>query len=95
MGLDQSYEYAFSQPGDEVWARIHVRDDDGRRPLTAVLHGRRRELTNASLARMLVRYPLMPVQVIALIHWQALRLLAKRVPFHRKPPFVPGVGSVR
>ena len=24
FGLDQSYEYAFSQPGDEVWARIHV-----------------------------------------------------------------------
>src|SRR5690348_17284365 len=74
FGLDQSYEYAFSQPGDEVWARIHVRDDDGARPLTAVLHGRRRALTNATLARMLLRYPLMPLQVTALIHWQALRL---------------------
>lgn len=95
FGLDQSYEYAFSQPGDEVWARIHVRDDDGARPLTAVLHGRRRELTNRSLARTLVRYPLMPLQVIALIHWQALRLWLKRVPFHHKPAFVPGEGSVR
>ena len=43
---------------------------------------------------MLLRYPLLPVQVIAHIHLQALRLLAKRTPFHRKPPFVPGVGSV-
>jgi DUF1365 family protein len=95
FGLDQTYEYAFSQPGEEVWSRIHVRDGDGSRPLTAVLHARRRELTNASLARMLVRYPLMPVQVMALIHWQALRLWLKRVPFHHKPPFVPGEGSVR
>ncbi|MEP6811615.1 MAG: DUF1365 domain-containing protein [Actinomycetota bacterium] len=95
FGLDQSYEYAFSQPGDEVWARIHVRDDDGSRPLTAVLHAKRRELTNRSLARMLVRYPLMPLQVTALIHWQALRLWLKGVPFHHKPPFVPGEGSVR
>jgi DUF1365 family protein len=95
FGLDQSYEYGFSQPGDDVWARIHVRDDDGGRPLTAVLHGRRRELTNGELAALLLRYPLQPLQVIALIHWQALRLWLKRVPFHRKPPFVPGEVSVR
>jgi DUF1365 family protein len=95
FGLDSSYEYAFSQPGDEVWARIHVRADDGSRPLTAVLHGRRNELTNASLARLLVRYPLQPLQVISLIHWQALKLFVKRVPFHRKPEFVPGEGSAR
>jgi DUF1365 family protein len=95
FGLDQSYEYAFSQPGDELWARIHVRDDDGTRPLTAVLHGRRRALTNRSLAALLLRYPLQPLQVVALIHFEALRLWLKRVPFHRKPPFVPGEGSVR
>ena len=95
FGLDQSYEYAFSQPGEEVWARIHVRDDDGARPLSAVLHGRRRELSNRSLARLMVRYPLQPLQVIALIHFEALRLWLKRVPFHRKPAFVPGEGSVR
>ena len=95
FGLDQSYEYAFSQPGEEVWARIHVREDDGARPLTAVLHARRRELTNRSLAGLLIRYPVQPLQVIALIHFEALRLWRKRVPFHRKPPFVPGTGSVR
>jgi DUF1365 family protein len=95
FGLDQSYEYAFSQPGDEVWARIHVRDDAGARPLTAVLHARRHELTNRSLAELLLRYPLQPLQVIALIHFEALRLWLKRVPFHHKPAFVPGEGSVR
>jgi len=94
FGLDQSYAYAFSEPEDEVWARVHVREN-GHVPLSAVLHGRREELTNATLARALVRYPLMPMQVTALIHWQALRLWLKQVPFHHKPPFVPGEGSVR
>ena len=95
FGLDQSYEYAFSQPGDEVWARIHVRDDDGPKPLTAVLHGQRRELDERVGRRRSLRYPLQPLQVTTLIHWQALRLWLKRVPFHHKPPFEPGVGSVR
>jgi DUF1365 family protein len=94
FGLDGSYEYAFSEPGEEVFARIHVREG-AVKPLTAVLQARRTELTNASLARMLLRYPLMPVQVMSLIHWQALRLWLKRVPFHHKPEFVPGKGSVR
>jgi DUF1365 family protein len=93
FGLDQSYEYAFSEPAEQLFARIHVREN-GDRPLTAVLHGRRRELTNRSLAAALVRYPLMPHRVTTLIHWQALRLWRLGVPFHHKPPFVPGLGSL-
>jgi DUF1365 family protein len=94
MGLDQRYRYTFSEPGERLFARIEVHEDGGM-PLQAVLSGRRRELTQASLVRFLARYPLMPVQVVALIHWQALRLFLKRVPFHRKPLFEPGKGSIR
>jgi DUF1365 family protein len=94
MGLDQRYRYTFSEPGATVFARIEVHEDD-RMPLQAVLAGHRRELSRAAIARFLFRYPLMPVQVIALIHWQALKLAVKRVPFNHKPPFEPGRGSVR
>jgi DUF1365 family protein len=37
----------------------------------------------------------MPLRVISLIHWQALRLSVKRMRVYRKPPFLPGLGSVR
>jgi DUF1365 family protein len=94
FGLDQSYEYAFSEPREQVFARIDVREN-GERPLTAVLHGRRRELTNRSLAGTLLRNPLLPQRVTALIHWQAVKLWRKGVPFHQKPPFLAGKGSVR
>jgi DUF1365 family protein len=77
-----------------VSVRIDVLED-GARPFLATLTGRREPLTSRTLARALVRFPLMPLQVIGLIHLQAARLWLKRVPFFRKPPFVPGEGSVR
>ena len=52
-------------------------------------------MTAGSLARALIRYPLMPLQVTVLIHVQAAQLWLKRVPFLHKPPFVPGEGSVK
>ncbi len=94
FSLDQGYRWWLSEPGDEVSVRIDL-SEDGTRPFRATLHGRREELTNASLTRALVRYPLMPQRVISLIHLQAARLWLKRVPFFHKPPFVPGQGSVR
>lgn len=90
--LDQEYHWWFSEPGDELNVRVDLSEHGGR-PFWATLRGRREELTNASLARALVRYPLMPQRVISLIHLQAARLWLKRVPFFHKPPFTPGVGS--
>lgn len=93
FSLEQGYRWWFTEPGDEVHVRIDLSEDGGR-PFQATLHGRRQELTNASLVRALVRYPLMPQRVISLIHLQAVKLWLKRVPFFHKPPFVPGQGSV-
>ena len=95
FGLDQSLRVRVLAAGRGGLGADPRPRQGGGTPLTAVLHGRRRELTNRSLARdARSRYPLQPMQVTALIHWQALRLWLKRVPFHHKPPFVPGKGSV-
>ena len=48
-------------------------------------HLRRRPITGASLARALVRHPLMTAQVAANIYWQALRLHRKGARYHRHP----------
>ena len=92
--LDQEYRFHFSEPGERVHARVDLYEG-GERCFGSVLAGERRPLTNGTVARALVRYPAMTAQVIGFIHWQALKLWLKGVPFRRKPPYVPGQGSVR
>ncbi len=67
-----------------IVARIDYEDGEGPLLLTSV-SGRLLPLNDGSAARAFVRHPLMTVGVIARIHWQALKLFAKRVPFFRKP----------
>jgi DUF1365 family protein len=48
------------------------------------LTGRRAPLTAGRLAWFGVKYPLVTFWVISLIHWNALLLWLKRIPFHGK-----------
>jgi DUF1365 family protein len=67
-----------------VVARIDYHDDQGPLLLTSI-SGRLEPLTTRSAANAFFRHPLMTIGVIARIHWQALKLFTKRVPFFRKP----------
>jgi DUF1365 family protein len=51
-----------------------------------VVSGRPRALDSGSALGAFLRHPLFTLGVIARIHWQALRLWHKRVPWYRKPP---------
>lgn len=94
MSMDQRYTWFFSEPGERLSVRIDVHEE-GMRPFHATFVSHRVELTPAAVRAALVRYPLMPAKVISLIHLNAARLALKRVPFFRKPPFVPGEGTVK
>lgn len=65
-------------------ARIDYDDRDGPLLLTAI-DGSTRALTTAALLAVFVRMPLMTLAVQLRIHWQALRLWLRRVPFFPKP----------
>jgi len=52
--------------------------------LISTVTGAREELTAANLARFSIRYPLVTLKVILLIHWEALRLWLKKIPFRFK-----------
>jgi uncharacterized protein len=84
MEMDLNYDWRFSRPAAGL--AMHMENiRDGRTCFDATMALRRTEIQGASLARVLVQYPLMTVKVIAAIYAQALRLRLKRVPVYAHP----------
>ena len=83
LAFDLAFDFKLRVPGEHL--DIHIDDREGeRRVLVSALTGKRAPLTAARLAWFTLKYPLITLKVIGLIHWHALLLWAKRVPFHRK-----------
>jgi len=81
--VDVAFDFQLKVPGDGLSVQI---DDysDGRRTLTSTLQGSRRELTGRRLAWFALKYPLLSLRIIALIHAHAAVLWLKRVPSYAK-----------
>ena len=80
MPMDLQYDWRLNTPADRLL--VHMRCTRGAAPLfDAALSLRRRPLGFGALAITLLRFPWMTARVVAAIHWQALRLWLKRVPY--------------
>ena len=78
------YRFRMLPPGEEIRWRILESDREG--PLLAAsFAGRRREVTTASLAGLLLRMPFLTVKIVGAIHWEALKLWLKGVRYIPRP----------
>lgn len=83
-GLEQMFDFRLESPDERLSIGVNTVDADGQTVLVSTLTGARRALTDGVLVRMTLRYPLVTLRTIFLIHWQALRLWWKGLPWHRK-----------
>jgi len=84
LSTDADYEFRFAPVGERLSVFIRERER-GAPMLDAHLWGKRRPLDDRALAALALRDPLSTLKVTAAIHWQALRLWRKRVPFRAHP----------
>lgn len=85
MPMDCVYRFCIAPPAARVGISI-LEDDAEGLLLTAAFTGERREISSGLWWRLLLGYPLMTLKVVAGIHFEAVRLLAKGMPFFRWRP---------
>ena len=82
--VEGRYRFRFLRTADRLVARVD-HDDEAGALLETSVSGHLAPLTRKALRRAFFGMPLMTLGVIARIHWQALQLAVKRVPFFGKP----------
>lgn len=83
------YSFRITEPDDAALVAVLLSDADGALIKTH-FKGAREAITDARLAGLLLRYPLLTLKVIAAIHYEALKLWLKGVPLtdrHTSPRY--------
>jgi DUF1365 family protein len=90
MDMNLDYEFVLTKPGHKLVAYMNTIQRGEASELAspffdATLALEHQPWTTRNLGLALLRHPCMTAQVIAAIHWQALRLFLKRVPVYTHP----------
>jgi DUF1365 family protein len=89
MSLNHQYTWTFTPPAENLVVHMGMHAPESKF-FDATLTLERQPWTGASLRSILFRHPWMTAKVITAIHWEALRLLIKRVPVFDHPNKIKG-----
>lgn len=85
LAREGHYRFRFSIATDTVAIDIDYYDGNGDKQLVTSLSGLLQPMSQQSLNRAFWRYPLLTLKVMALIHWQALKLISRGIGYTPKP----------
>lgn len=83
--MNMSYQFRLNQPDERQVIVIRANDEDGLL-ITASYTADRQELTASRLLKFFIVFPLLSAKVVLGIHWEALRLYIKGVPWFKHQP---------
>ncbi len=83
ISFDNDLRWEFELPGENYKMLIDS-IKQGQVELKTSLFGKRAEITNTKLFFLNIRYPMITVAIIFLIHYQAFKLFVKKIQFFRK-----------
>lgn len=81
--VDVAFDFRLHAPHENLLVQIDDYVGD-QRTLTSTLTGPARPLTDARLAWFTLKYPLITLKIIGLIHWHAFRLYLKKISWFSK-----------
>ncbi|HEY7932233.1 MAG TPA: DUF1365 domain-containing protein [Solirubrobacteraceae bacterium] len=85
MGMDHVYDWRLSAPKEQLMVHIDSRDHGGETIFDATLSLCRREISNGSLRRALLRYPFLTLRILARIYGHALALRLRGASYFPRP----------
>jgi DUF1365 family protein len=85
LNLSGSYRFRFSLKKNKLGIWIDYFDKDQNKQLLTSLIGELEPLNQASLNRVFWVHPFVTFKAILLIHWQALKLICKKIAYIKKP----------
>lgn len=80
------YEFRFDLKENKLGVWIDFFDAQGRKQLVTSLIGQFETMNAQTLRKAFWSYPLVTFKAVTLIHWQALKLLAKGIQYISRPP---------
>ena len=84
--MNFNYQWLSTKPNKQL--HIHMQNrtlESNELIFDATLSLTRSPISAFNLNTILVKYPFMTMHIVANIHWQALKLLIRRVPFYKHP----------